>query len=313
MTERKGYWRKLGDEVYCYVHDRDGWGWSNVGVVFGPDHGVLIDAMGDEQRTARMLSELSDIAGARPLAAAAITGPDGAHHFGAAALPEGLPTFSSAATYESITIASRRRLAAFADIDDGPVSRYIHCKLDGLMPDPSHVRPPTAAFADEHSLSVGRRKAQITELLSTGESIVHVPDVDVVFAGGLCRTNGVPMPTLGSLNAHLGACHHIAALKPAIVVPGHGAPIGRLGLEDTIHFLEHVRSEATPLLLDGQTVPDTAARLPMAAFSGWADLEWLIAHVAAVHADLGLPQPWNGVQLLLSIANQPRLRLVNDQ
>lgn len=88
---------------------------------------------------------------------------------------------------------------------------------------------PTDVFADRVRLDLGGR---VADLVHPGlghtdhDVVVHVPDVDVVFAGDLVE-QGAP-PHLGPdtvLAAWPSTLDAVLALGPRAVVPGHGEPV----------------------------------------------------------------------------------------
>ncbi|SNR59925.1 Glyoxylase, beta-lactamase superfamily II [Haloechinothrix alba] len=89
---------------------------------------------------------------------------------------------------------------------------------------------PTETFTRGATLDLGGRQVR---LLHPGRGhtdhdvVIHVPDSDVVFAGDLVEQSGPPSVGEDSHPADWpSAVDAVLALRPRIVVPGHGDPVG---------------------------------------------------------------------------------------
>lgn len=94
---------------------------------------------------------------------------------------------------------------------------------------PVALRAPTHTFGDRVTLDLGGRSVRLLHLgrgHTDHDVIVHVPDAGVVFAGDLVE-EGAP-PSVGE-DAFPGewpaALAGVLALRPRVVVPGHGDPV----------------------------------------------------------------------------------------
>lgn len=302
--ERRGSWRRLGDEVYVFEQPGAQWGRSNAGLICDGGDALLVDTLMGVSRTRQMLDTAGPILTRRSLLAAVNTGPDAPHHLGNAAVAPSVPIISSSATKEWVLREDDGRLRALAASERraGSVSTYIR-GLFGDCDDPEpQACPATAVFGERLQVLVGGLEVDIRRVCQSGQSFVHVPEASVVFAGALCRTDGFPSPWLESLTERIRACEDILALRPVIVVPGHGLAVGRLAVNDTLDYLRTVLEVCRPILLDGGSVANAVASLRVERFRSWPNQEWLVAHVAALHRDLGLPNPWSRVQVLQALA-----------
>ncbi len=303
MTDH-GAWRSLGDDIYTFVQPQQGWGWSNAGLIKGAKSAAAVDSLISPTKTTEMLTAASQLLADCALSVAVITGPDASHHFGNSAFPRDLPIVSSEATAAAIAGQPIDRIFDFAKEDPhGRVHAYLAATLLPFKPRVGEaLRPPDTVFNERHRLTISGREIGLHQLCESGEIAVHIPDADIVFAGELCRSNGTPAPWASSLSERIHACREILDLKPNIVVPGHGPPIGRLAVDDTVAFLTEVRNAATPLLEEGLRIDRVAEIISTPKLLSWTEAEWIVSHVAALHRDLRLADPWIAPQVLVGVA-----------
>ncbi|TCO50730.1 MBL fold metallo-hydrolase [Actinocrispum wychmicini] len=91
---------------------------------------------------------------------------------------------------------------------------------------------PTKFFADTEALSVGGRSVVLHHFgpaHSYSDTVVHVPDVDVVFAGDLVEVPELTDESFGDgdVTNWPNVLDALLQLDPRIVVPGHGHPVGQ--------------------------------------------------------------------------------------
>ncbi|MFC3896298.1 MBL fold metallo-hydrolase [Lentzea rhizosphaerae] len=88
---------------------------------------------------------------------------------------------------------------------------------------------PTHTFRDTVTLDVGGRRVDLHHFgpaHSSHDVIVHVPDVDVVFAGDLVEEGAEAKAGTDATPSNWRAVlDRILDLNPRIIVPGHGKPV----------------------------------------------------------------------------------------
>jgi glyoxylase-like metal-dependent hydrolase (beta-lactamase superfamily II) len=92
--------------------------------------------------------------------------------------------------------------------------------------------PPTKFFTARTELDVGGRTVVLHHFgpaHSFADTVVHVPDVDVVFAGDLVEVPELTDESFGDgdVTNWPDVLDRLLALEPAVVVPGHGYPVGK--------------------------------------------------------------------------------------
>ena len=212
-----GRWIEVGDGVLARRHPELD---LTTGLVLGGERALVVDTRGDAAQGAELLAAVRTVT-ALPLVVA-ITHAHFDHCFGTAAfLP--CPVFAHPRCRTTLARTADAQRAAWAtyyrDRDD-PVTADALAATDPPLPD--HPVDPDA------SIDLGGRTVELRHPgrgHTDHDVVVHVPDAAVVFAGDLVE-QGAP-PDLGDAvvaewPATLDA---LVALRPAVVVPGHGEPV----------------------------------------------------------------------------------------
>jgi glyoxylase-like metal-dependent hydrolase (beta-lactamase superfamily II) len=92
------------------------------------------------------------------------------------------------------------------------------------------ITAPTRSFTDRADLSVGGRTVVLRHFgpaHSFDDTVVHVPDVNVVFAGDLIEVPELTDESFGDgdVTNWPNVLEALLALDPDVVVPGHGSPV----------------------------------------------------------------------------------------
>lgn len=96
----------------------------------------------------------------------------------------------------------------------------------------SELIAPTATFDRRAVLDLGGRTVVLHHFgpaHSFSDTVVHVPDAGVVFAGDLVEQPGYIAESFGDgdVTQWPAALEQLLALDPAVVVPGHGSPVDK--------------------------------------------------------------------------------------
>ena len=147
------------------------------------------------------------------------------------------------------------------------------------------VRLPSQMFTGRLDLAVGDRIVSLVELgpaHTGGDTIVHVPDADLVFTGDLLFNQGTPI-VWADYDNWIIACDRILELDAAVLVPGHGPVTDASGLRDLRRYLVYVRSEARNRFDAGMDEVQAADDIDLSAFSDWGETERIVANVMAAY------------------------------
>ncbi|MBB5136037.1 glyoxylase-like metal-dependent hydrolase (beta-lactamase superfamily II)/alkylhydroperoxidase family enzyme [Thermocatellispora tengchongensis] len=149
---------------------------------------------------------------------------------------------------------------------------------------------PAAGFGTGVELRAGGTVVELMELgpaFADGNTVVWVPEDRTLITGDVVCAGTHPAAWSGSLPAWHAACERLAALRPAVVVPGHGPVTGHAGLIDFRDYLEHLLTEVDARFARGMPVEEAAVDIPLGGWSEWAHPENLAVTVATRYRELG--------------------------
>lgn len=136
------------------------------------------------------------------------------------------------------------------------------------------VRLPTRTVADGDSLTLGTRRLRflVFPLAHTkGDLAVALPDVGVLFAGGLVNDHRVPDMHEATLSGWISALGVLEKQALPIVVPGHGAATdGNLVTRFSAYLLD-LRAACDRDIAAGGDAATSGARLALPQYSAWVE------------------------------------------
>jgi cyclase len=119
-----------------------------------------------------------------------------------------------------------------------------------------------------------------------GDLWVWVPDAKVMFAGNPVVTEkpGIPWLLDGRVQETLDSLSKVRDFLPAdaVIVPGHGRPMPKAGLDWHISYLTALRDETKAAIAKGATPEQAVAQVAMPAHQGYAIFDW-------VHKQVNVP------------------------
>ncbi|UUT36122.1 MBL fold metallo-hydrolase [Microbacterium elymi] len=200
--------QQVADGVWAYVQPDGGWMVNNMGLIDGADGATSVDVTSTERRTRDYLKAAAGVAA--PIRRLVLTHSHPDHCNGASLLGE-------------VEIIAHRTVA-----DDlrqpHPLAPHI---FEPFEQGDVRPRPPTVVFDTGVTLTPDSRRIDVrhpgTPAHTQGDSYVWLPEERVLFTGDLVFSGGTPFALSGSPAGWLGALEQMAALRPEVVVPGHGA------------------------------------------------------------------------------------------
>jgi glyoxylase-like metal-dependent hydrolase (beta-lactamase superfamily II) len=295
--------REVAPRTWAWLQPNGGLGESNAGLIAGDGESLLVDTLWDERLTRRMLGAMAPVLGDALLRRAFITHPDGDHWWGNAALrPDveilALPACDRAMRGEAPPrvlngMAATARALSHVPGRVGAVARRGHGQVA-----PFHWRGVSLRYADRTiddgaTLEVGGRRVRVIDVGPThtaSDSVVHVPDVGVVFAADILFVGVLPIMWHGPVETWLAALDTLLSLDAGVYVPGHGPPCGRAEVEELAAYWRWLRDGVAEQRAAGRSANEAAKLLVRSAehrrWAAWDGPERIVVSVATMYRNL---------------------------
>ncbi|MFF5210157.1 fumarylacetoacetate hydrolase family protein [Streptosporangium sp. NPDC000396] len=287
---------QVGDGVWAWLLPDGGYGLSNAGLVAGQGASLLVDTLYDLPLTAEMLSAMREITDRNPLTHAVLTHANGDHTHGGQLLAESVRVIAAKGTAEEMhTEVPPDMTVALQVVDLGPVlTPYLRDRFRTFDFSGIRLRHPDQTYEGRLTLDVGGREIHVLDLgpAHTGaDSVVHVPDAGVLFAGDLLFIGCTPIVWGGPIANWIAACDTMIGLDPALVVPGHGPVTDIDGIRAVRGYLGHVTEQADAAYAKGLDAKEAAFGIDLGEYGTWLDAERVVVNVHQRYRELdpGLP------------------------
>ncbi|OON82976.1 MBL fold metallo-hydrolase [Streptomyces tsukubensis] len=262
----------LGDGVFAYVQLDGGWCLNNSGIIVGGDSTVVVDTAATVRR-ARLLHDTVAKLSAREATTLVNTHHHGDHCFGNCVFgPE-----TSIVAHD----LARTELAA------GGLA------LQQLWPDVEwgeiELRLPDLTFPKRLTLHQGGHEIELVHVgpaHTTNDIVVWLPGPRVLFAGDVVMNGATPFALMGSVQGSLDAVERLRALKPQVIVGGHGRVGGAELLDDTARYLRWIQRLAADGFAAGLTPLELARATELGEFGELLDSERLVGNLVRAYAEV---------------------------
>lgn len=253
----------------------------NVGIIVGARGVLVIDPGLGRRNGEAVLREVAKVAAGRPLFVAS-THFHAEHTTGILAFPPSATYIDSNTQEAEYAAGGAQLIATFAK--RSPVTAEL---LAGAT-----QRTATTTFDGTYRLDLGGVHVQFMEVGPThtrGDTVFFVEEDRVLFAGDVVMNQSfVAANAATSMRAWLAAFDRVDALKPAVVVPSHGA-VGDASLIATCReFMLVIRTRAAELKAAGRSVDDTATQVQkelQAAHPTWPRANGIAAAARSAYAE----------------------------
>lgn len=285
----------LGNGIYGYIQPDGTWGWSNAGLVVSQGQTLLVDTLMSRSLTRIMLDDFAKVDGGARIDRLVNThaNPD---HFVGNGLVEGAEIIMTTETAREMGEFDPVRFASLVDNWQamGDAGAFLYETM-GRKFDWTDLEPlpkPDRTFERALTLEVGDKAVELIDLgpAHTGsDTIAWVPDDRVVFTGDLLFNEGHPIMWDGPVENWIAACERIIALKPEIVVPGHGPITDTTAVAGMADYFTYVSEQTRQRLDAGMGWKDAARDIDMRRYAHWTDPERIVANVFALYRQWGGP------------------------
>jgi glyoxylase-like metal-dependent hydrolase (beta-lactamase superfamily II) len=279
--------REIGRDVYACLQPDRGLGTSNSGLV-NRGGGMVVDTFWDLPHTRRMIEQYARV-WRGPARRVVNTHGNGDHCWGNQ-LFAGAEIIGHRRCAE---IFARERPEFMQALRDGggssdPVAKTFAAQLADWDFSGIELVPPTTLVDDRLELDldgVAVHLIYVGPAHTSGDIIVHLPAERVVFTGDVLFRLCTPIGWDGTYDRWIAALDTIVALKPDVVVPGHGPLSGIEGPLEMKAYLEYVRREAARFFADGVSALEACKRIDLGPYAGWTEPERLLFNVERAYRE----------------------------
>jgi len=268
---------EVGDGVFAYIQPDGSWYINNTGFVAGRSSVISIDACSTERRTRAFLDRIASVTSA-PVTTLVNTHHHGDHTFGNSVFgPVTIVGHENCRT-EVIAFGPPANWGIWEPVEWGDVT----------------LAPPTLTFSDRLRLWSDDRPVEVSYVgraaHTTNDSLVWLPDQQVLFCGDLLFNGGTPFLLMGSVSGAIDVLATVLAPIPAaVIVPGHGQPCDSSLIDVVTGYLEFVLATARRGIDAGLSPLELARETDLGGYAEWLDSERIVGNLHRAYADLGAP------------------------
>ncbi|MGW7818237.1 MBL fold metallo-hydrolase [Streptomyces puniciscabiei] len=270
-TAELGQLSAVADNVYAFTQPDWGWGLNNSGVVTSDEGVLLVDTCFTERRTTRLREEIAQVSGA-PVRYVVNTHHHGDHTFGNYQFPDaaviGHPYCRDKIISEGLAV-----VPYFGTVEWGDI----------------RICPPTVLCEDRLTVELGGLTAEVLPVApahTLGDVVVWLPEQRVLFVGDIVFNGCTPVITDGSLSGIRTALQMLRALRPEVVVPGHGPLAGPEVFDAVDDYFDFVEDAARRGRARGLNPLDAARAVDLGPYAAWNDSERLVANIARTYSEM---------------------------
>lgn len=249
------------------------------GIVVGSRASLVIDTMLNQRLADMVLTEVKALAGGAPTYAVN-TSYHGDHSFGNHLLPPSTVLIQHEATKTYVE-------AHFAE--DVQFMLGAFGKGRGIEAARARTGDILVPKGGALTLDLGGKRVEIRDFgfaQTGGDLWVWVPEDKVLFAGNpvIAEPPSIPWLLDGNLVETLATMQRVRAFLPAdaTIVPGHGRPIAKAGLDWHIEYLTALRDQTRAAIAKGATLEQAVAEVEVPRAASYAIYGW-------VHKQINVP------------------------
>lgn len=281
--------RDFGNGCFAYLQG-NGWGQANSGLVVDCGEALLIDTLFDSVQTAHMLEQFRRVSPAT-IRTLVNTHQHGDHAYGNG-LVEGAEIIATASAAEAMMHDAPDGMAQLMKSAPnlGLMGEFaLHC-FGGYDFDDCAPQLPNTTFTVKMRRQVGAKVIELIEVgpaHSSGDALVYVADDKTIFAGDVVVVDQHPFLWGSSSENWIAACNLIKTLDVETVVPGHGPPTHKAGVQRVAEYITYIRSAAKARFDAGLEPLEAARSIVLDDYDGWGGCERIAANVASLYVEFG--------------------------
>jgi cyclase len=266
--------QQVSEGIYAYLQPDGSWWLNNTGFLASRDGVISVDATSTERRTRAYLDAIATVT-RKPVRTLVNT-----HHHGDHT--HGNYLFGGA----TIVGHERCREAILGTPVPPPAGVWTDVNWG-----PLELAPPFLTYTDGVTLWSGDLRCEVryvgTPAHTTNDSIVHIPERSVVFAGDLLFNGGTPFALMGSVSGWIEVLETVLRpLGARTLVPGHGPVCGPEVIDDVLAYLRFVQRTAREAKAQGLSPLQAARAVDLGAFKDLLDAERIVGNLHRAYLEL---------------------------
>ena len=266
--------QQVSEGIYAYLQPDGSWWLNNTGFLASRDGVISVDATSTERRTRAYLDAIATVTD-RPVRTLVNT-----HHHGDHT--HGNYLFGGA----TIVGHERCREAIFGTPVPPPAGVWTDVDWGRL-----ELAPPFLTYTDGVTLWSGDLRCEVRYVgipaHTTNDSIVHIPERSVVFAGDLLFNGGTPFALMGSVSGWIEVLETVLRpLGARTLVPGHGPVCGPEVIDDVLAYLHFVQRTAREAKAEGLSPLQAARAVDLGEFKDLLDAERIVGNLHRAYLEL---------------------------
>jgi cyclase len=298
---------EIADGVWAYLQPDGGWGWSNAGLVTGDGTALLVDTLFDLHLTAEMLELMrATTPAAEQIGTVVNTHANGDHCYGNSLLGDAQIIATVRCAEEMLEVPPSTMAALLRSADSlGAAGEFAQRVFSPFFFEDVPLTVPSRTFEQRLDLLVGGRNVSVLEVgpaHTAGDAVVHLPEENIVFTGDILFHGSHPIVWAGPVANWIAACDRVLALRPTVIVPGHGPLATPAALVDLKEYFELLTSEARTRYEAGMSPLDAARDIDLGPYADWGEAERVVANVHALYRDFGDRSPADTLTLMGEMA-----------
>jgi len=266
--------QQVSEGIYAYLQPDGSWWINNTGFLVSRDGVISVDATSTERRTRAYLDAIATVTD-RPVRTLVNTHHHGDHTHGNYLFGGATIVGHERCREAMLGTPMPPPAGVWTDVDWGPLE----------------LAPPFLTYTDGVTLWSGDLRCEVryvgTPAHTTNDSILHIPERSVVFAGDLLFNGGTPFALMGSVGGWIEVLETVLRpLGARTLVPGHGPVCGPGVIDDVLAYLRFVQRTAREAKAEGLSPLEAARAVDLGEFKDLLDAERIVGNLHRAYLEL---------------------------